>query len=134
MIKLIIAVDFDATMAEEVYPEPGIGDPVPGAFHWVRRFREAGATLMLWTVRHGVLLEDAVAFLDDYDFKFDYINESPVAHGNLGPKKHADIYIDDKAFGVPLMPSYMGRRPCVDWEKVGPSVLNIIEGGPYGWN
>jgi hypothetical protein len=58
----IIAVDFDGTLAEHQYPD--IGPEVPGAFAWLRKFREAGANLILWTMRdngdRGQTLDEAI--------------------------------------------------------------------------
>ncbi len=48
-MSLYIAVDFDGTIVDHQFPE--IGKAVPGAFDWLKRFKEAGATLILWTMR-----------------------------------------------------------------------------------
>ena len=48
-MSIPIAVDFDGTIVDHVFPE--IGAAVPGAFKWLKRFKEAGATLILWTMR-----------------------------------------------------------------------------------
>ena len=46
---MFIAVDFDGTIAEHDYPDIGLA--VPGAFKWMREWQDAGAKLMLWTMR-----------------------------------------------------------------------------------
>ena len=46
---MIIAVDFDGTTVTHTYPE--MGEPVPGAVEWLQRFQDAGAKLILWTMR-----------------------------------------------------------------------------------
>ena len=38
----------------------------------------------------------------------------------------ADIYVDDAAFGCPLIRPKGFRRPCVDWETVGPALLERL--------
>lgn len=58
------------------------------------------------------------------------INANPEQAGWTGsPKAFAHLYIDDMAFGCPLMDlSFRGARPVVDWWAVGPAVLaRIIE-------
>ena len=46
---MFIAIDFDGTIVDHRFPE--IGKPVPGAFEWMKKFKEAGAKLILWTMR-----------------------------------------------------------------------------------
>ena len=42
------------------------------------------------------------------------------------PKAYADIYVDDAAFGCPLIRPEGFKRPCVDWETVGPELLERV--------
>ena len=124
-----IAVDFDGTIVEHEFPE--IGKPVPGAFEWLKRFQEAGATLILWTMRsngqvHGGALFDAVAFCGRHGIVFDYVNMNDQPWTD-SPKAYAKVYIDDAAFGCPLYENIRaGGHPYVDWDIVGPAVLAMI--------
>lgn len=124
---LIIAIDFDGTIVEHQYPD--IGSPVPGAFDYMRQFVERGAKLILWTMRHGQELEDAVAFVKDSGIELFGVNCNPNQHTwTDSPKAYAQVYIDDAAFGCPLCESKrMGGRPYVDWDIVGPAILAILE-------
>ena len=129
---MIIAVDFDGTIAEHKFPD--IGNPVPGAFHWLKKFREAGAGIILWTMRsdgqkHGPTLTQAVEFCRKHGIEFDGINENPTQKTwTCSPKAYAHIYIDDAAFGCPLVDSKeMGARMMVDWSKVGPAIMEQME-------
>jgi len=127
---MYIAVDFDGTIVDHVFPE--IGAPVPLAFHYLRQFREAGAKLILWTMRSdgqdvGNVLTQAADFCADNGVPFDYINENP-QDWTTSPKAYAHVYIDDAALGCPLRENpRMGGRPYVDWSIVGPKVLDMIQ-------
>ena len=134
---MMIAVDFDGTIAEHKFPD--IGQPVPGAFEWMKRFKEAGAKLILWTMRsdgrtgtgkeNGTVLTDAVEFCRKRGIEFDGINENPSQKSwTCSPKAYAHVYIDDAAFGCPLIDSKeMGARMMVDWSKVGPAIMEQLE-------
>lgn len=129
----IIAVDFDGTIVEHDFPR--IGRPIPGAIEYLCKFQKAGAKLTLWTMRSGETLQAAVNYLyDDPNHArgpwklqpFFGINENPEQGSwTSSPKAYAHMYIDDAAFGCPLI--WQGGRPFVDWSKVGPSVLEWIK-------
>lgn len=128
---MIIAIDFDGTIVEHEFPE--IGNPVPGAFRWMREFIDAGAKLILYTMRSdtdrsGDVLSQAVEFCRDNGIEFWGVNENPEQREwTSSPKVYAKIYIDDAAMGCPLKPSAkMGGRDYVDWDCVGPKVMEII--------
>lgn len=123
-----IAVDFDGTIVEHKFPD--IGRPVPGALEWLCKWKAAGATLMLWTMRadgqqFGSVLSDAIDFCNRNGVCFDAVNSGiGDREWTDSPKVHANIYVDDAAFGCPLVESKeMGARPMVDWELVGPAVM-----------
>ena len=126
---MYIAIDFDGTIADYRFPE--IGEPVPGAFDWMQQFRQAGATLILWTVRsdgerYGPVLTEAKQFCEDQGVKFLYVNEGPEKISSSN-KVFANLYIDDSAFGCPLIENpRKGGKPYVDWDQVGPAVLKQI--------
>lgn len=122
---MIIAVDFDGTIARHVYPE--IGQEVPGAIDWMIKFQQSGARLVLWTMRSGDTLTEAVKFCGDNGVMFYGINNNPAQSSwTSSPKAYAQIYIDDAAFGCPLIYPADGSRPYVDWQIVGPEVLKRI--------
>lgn len=127
-----IAIDFDGTIVEHRYPD--IGREVPGAIEWMKKFKEAGARLILWTMRSdgqqsGKVLTEAVKFCRSKGVTFWGVNKNPDQDWSESPKAYAKIYIDDAAFGCPLRESKeAGARPMVDWSQVGPAVLGMIEG------
>jgi hypothetical protein len=124
---VIIAIDFDGTIVKHRYPE--IGEPLAGAFEWIPKFKTAGATLILWTMRsdtaEGKRLTAALDFCRDNGLEFEHANENPQSW-TTSPKAYADLYIDDSAFGCPLLLDKGSKRPYVDWNRVGPRVLELI--------
>ena len=91
---MIIAVDFDGTVVEHLYPE--IGTLKTGAKEALQTFRKAGHKIAIWTCRSGKEEEAVRRFLLANDIPFDTIN-APVAGADLGTRKiYADLYIDDK--------------------------------------
>lgn len=130
---MIIAIDFDGTLVDHRFPD--IGDEVPGAFDWLKRFQEAGARLILWTMRsdgreHGDVLSSAVEFCRARGIEFWAVNGNPQQSSwTQSPKCYAHAYIDDAAIGCPLreLPR-SGAKPAVDWDKIGPIVLAMISG------
>lgn len=132
---MIIAVDFDGTIADHRYPDIGVA--VPGAFDWLKRYREAGATLILLTMRHdgerqGPTLKEAVEFCRTNGVEFDHVNCNPKQKTwTDSPKCYAQVYIDDAAACCPLRENpRAGGRPYVDWDVVGPAVMKLIEERP----
>lgn len=125
---MIIAVDFDGTIVHNKYPL--IGNAVYGAKYWINQFKEAGATLILYTMRsdgeHGKKLTEALDWCRQEGLQFDYVNFYP-ASWTTSPKPYADIYIDDRAFGCPRIHSPVeGISSYVDWVRVGPAVIEQI--------
>ncbi len=100
---MTIAVDFDGTIVEHRYP--AIGKERPFAVATLRQLQRdmPDLHLILWTVREGELLEQAVAWCAERGLEFYAVNSnypedlpSPSA-GNQGCRKvTADIYIDDR--------------------------------------
>lgn len=140
-MSVILGIDFDGTLVEHRFPD--IGQEVPGAFHWLRRFQEAGARLILWTMRSDLISEGvsceshpatepylamAVEYCRARGIKFWGINENPEQKSwTQSPKQYCHHYIDDAAIGCPLRESFRSSRPMVDWAVVGPMVMEIIE-------
>lgn len=127
---MFICVDFDGTIVDHCFPE--IGAEAPGAIHWLTRLQDQGAKLILFTMRSdtsfgGPMLSDAVDFLERRGIKLFGINTNPnQLSWTESPKAYADIYVDDAAFGCPLIRPEGFRRPCVDWETVGPALLERV--------
>lgn len=98
--KLTIAVDFDGTIVEHRYPD--IGEIISGAFEVLRDLQANGHRLILWTVRDGIDLKNAVDFCLDHGIIFYAVNESyPNEEFNkyISRKIDADLFIDDRNVG-----------------------------------
>ena len=76
---MIIAVDFDGTIVEHRYPQ--IGEEIPFAVETLKMLVQDRHKLILWSVREGELLEEAV--------------NNP----HFSRKLKADIFIDDRNLG-----------------------------------
>jgi hypothetical protein len=123
---MYICIDFDGTVVDHRYPY--VGDPVPLAVDWLERFGELGAKLILFTMRSDdaegkEYLRDAVQYFEKNDIELFGINRNPDQDSwTNSPKAYGKIYIDDSAFGCPLIHPPTFNRPCVDWKVVGPAV------------
>ena len=97
---LRIAVDFDGTLVENEYPD--IGKPKLFAFETLKALQEKGFRLILWTVRSGKELDDAVAFCRRNGIEFYAVNRNYPEEewdGSITRKIEADIFIDDRNLG-----------------------------------
>ena len=127
---MYICIDFDGTIVDHRFPE--IGPPVPGAVEWMKEFQVAGAKLILFTMRsdggkNPIALLRAVDYLEENGIKLYGVNKNPTqVHWTSSPKAYGNIYIDDAAFGCPLIQPDGFNRPCVNWEIVGPGVMEKL--------
>lgn len=96
---MIIAVDFDGTIVEHNYPE--IGKPIPFAIETLIQLQREGHRLLLWSVREGHLLQDALDYCSERGLLFFAANENyPGEDRSKAPRKLiADIFIDDRNLG-----------------------------------
>lgn len=124
----IVAVDFDGTIVDHRYPD--IGSPVPMACECLRDLVKAGWRVILWTMRSGSQLDEAVAYLRSHGVTLWGVNENPDQKGwTESPKVYANYYVDDAAVGCPLARIDGFSRLAVDWRVVGPA-LKASDGGP----
>ena len=98
---MIIAVDFDGTIVEHRYP--AIGPELPFAIDTLKYLCAQRHKLILWTVREGELLDEAVAYcrrrgLEFYAVNKNYPEEKPT-HEGYSRKLQADLFIDDRNLG-----------------------------------
>lgn len=125
-MRTIIGIDFDGTIADHLYPD--IGEPVPGAFYWMKEFQKAGAKLVLWTMRSDETLDDAVKYCKERGIEFWGVNQNPEQHTwTSSPKAYCQIVIDDNMACCPMkINPRVGGRNYVDWDVVGPWVIDKI--------
>jgi len=97
---MFIAVDFDGTIVKHKFPE--IGEEIPFAIQTLRMIQsELRHNIILWTVREGKLLEEAVEYCKSRGLEFYAVNSNhPDCTNDDSPRKLiADMYIDDRNFG-----------------------------------
>lgn len=98
-IEMNIAIDFDGTIVEHKYPE--IGRPIPFAIETLLQLQKDNHKLILWTVREGDLLQEAVDYCEERGLYFYAINEN--YHGEdrsrAARKLGVDMFIDDRNLG-----------------------------------
>jgi len=97
---MIIAIDFDGTIVEHMYPS--IGRIRPFAFETLKALQAKKHQLILWSHRSSGELEDAVEFCRSHGLEFYAVNKNYPEeewNGNDSRKIVADIYIDDRNLG-----------------------------------
>jgi hypothetical protein len=99
---MIIGVDFDGTIVEDKYPE--IGNEIPFATDTLKMLIKEHHRLILWTVREGRYLEDAVNWCRERGVEFyavnrDYPEETTDNNDHFSRKLKADVWIDDRNLG-----------------------------------
>ncbi len=99
---MTIAIDFDGTIVEHKYP--AIGEEKPFATDTLRMLIKDRHKLILWTVREGELLEEAVDWCRERGVEFyainrDYPEEKLENNNHFSRKVKADIFIDDCNIG-----------------------------------
>lgn len=124
--KMIYAIDFDGTIVEHDYPR--IGAPVPLAIEYMKLLQASGARLILWTMRSGRHLDEALTYLDDNGIELWGVNNNPEQDWSDSPKAYAQRYIDDAAMGCPLVHPEE-RRPYVDWPRLFPGITATVSEG-----
>ena len=99
---MIIAIDFDGTVVEHKYPE--IGEERPFATETLKMLIKDHHKLILWSVREGKLLQDAVDWCRERGVEFyavnkDFPEEKVEYNDHFSRKIKADLFIDDRNIG-----------------------------------
>lgn len=99
---MIIAVDFDGTIVEHKYP--AIGKEIPFAVETLKMLARDKHQLILWSVREGHLLQEAIDWCKERGLEFyatnkDYPEENEEKNIHFSRKLKADLFIDDRNVG-----------------------------------
>lgn len=122
----VIAIDFDDTCCLDAYPKRG--KDIEGAVDVLKDLHAQGYRFILWTCREHVdvngvdPLQEALDWFAKYEIPLYAINDDPdaEARGYIPSRKiYADIVIDDKSLGIPLIDEH------VDWSKI-PSLIEKV--------
>ncbi len=98
-----IAVDFDGTIVEHRYPE--IGEELPFATDTLKMLIKDRHKVILWSVREGKLLDEAVEWcrargVEFYAVNRDYPEETTKNNPHFSRKLNTiDYFIDDRNIG-----------------------------------
>lgn len=103
-----IAIDFDGTCVFNKYPE--IGDVVPNCLETLRKILAKGHSIILFTARgKEEQLDEVIKWFEERDMPITI----PKPEGNL--KTRADLYIDDRSIGCPLILDFkLSKKPFVN--------------------
>ena len=122
---MIIAVDFDGTIVEHRYPE--IGRERPFAIETLKMLIADHHRLILWSVREGQRLEDAVKWCKDRGVEFyavnkDYPEENGTENNNhFSRKLKVDLFIDDRNIGG--LPDWGTIYQMITYNKTYPDII-----------
>ena len=99
---MTIAVDFDGTIVEHRYPR--IGEEIPFAIDTLKMLIQDRHKLILWSVREGKLLDEAVDWCRERGVEFyavnrDYPEETTENNQHFSRKLKVDVWIDDRNLG-----------------------------------
>lgn len=99
---MTIAVDFDGTIVEHKYPE--IGEERPFAIETLKMLIRDRHRLILWSVREGKLLDEAVEWCRERGVEFyavnrDYPEETRENNQHFSRKLKVEMFIDDRNVG-----------------------------------
>ena len=96
-----IAVDFDGTIVEHRYPQ--IGEEKLFAFETLKQLQKLGHQLILWTVRNGKELDEAVEYCKKKGVVFYAVNKSYPEEvydpNEISRKLDVELFIDDRNIG-----------------------------------
>ncbi len=86
----------------------------------LNKLNENQVKIILWTIRSGEFLQNAVNWFGERDIEIWAVNKNPNQRfWSKSPKAYAPVYIDDAALGCPLKLSVEElSRPFADWFEI----------------
>lgn len=126
---MIIAIDFDGTIVEHAYPD--IGKPIPFAIETLLQMQKDGHKLILWTVRRGRLLQDAIDYCAQRGLYFyaeneNYRGEDKELGEDISRKLGVELFIDDRNLGG--LPDWGTIYNAVKATAEGINALKVMTG------
>ncbi len=94
----IIAVDFDGTIVDHMYPT--IGNIKEDVVSRMRAEKKHGTTIIIWTCRDGIYIDIMIKYLKDNNIPYDYVNENVPWVDISSRKIFANEYWDDRAVNI----------------------------------
>lgn len=116
---MIIAIDFDGTCVTHEFPK--VGRDI-GAEEVLKALVKKGHRLILFTMRSdnqsGPYLTEAINWFKKRGIPLWGIQTNPTQKKwTSSPKAHAELYIDDRGLGIPLIENNRDE-PYVNWVQV----------------
>lgn len=112
---MIILLDFDGTCVKHEYPK--IGKDI-GAIPVLQKIIQNKHDIILFTMRSGKELNEAISWFDENNIPLFGVNNNPTQYTwTQSPKPYGHIIIDDTCLGIPMISSEEGR-PYVDWNSI----------------
>ena len=124
----VVAVDYDGTLTHEnVYP--AVGTPNMRAVEILKKFRETGGKVILWTLRTNGYLRDAVNAMNALGLEFDAVNEDLPAHKEAWLREHPDCGCSNKAFADMYIDDRDPRSIVhgIDWDLIEEMLLVPVQ-------
>jgi hypothetical protein len=119
------AIDFDDTITINT-KFPDIGELNPHADRVIRRIKENGGEIAIWTCRTGSHEIEVKNFLDAHNIPYDSFNEILPSEreqwGEGGRKIYADCYIDDHGI-------YARMNGGIDWLEIEYYIFGDVQCG-----
>ena len=128
---MTIAIDFDGTIVTDKYPR--IGSELPFATQTLRQLIADRHKLILWTVREGQLLDEAIEWckkrgVEFYAINKDYPEEDKERNRHYSRKLKADLFIDDR--GIAGLPDWGTIYRIIHEKKTYAQILLDQEDAP----
>lgn len=123
---MIIAIDFDGTIVEHKYPQ--IGKPVPFAIETLLQLQKDKHVLLLWSVREGDLLQEAIDYCAEHGLHFYAHNANHPGEDRTkaARKLNADMFIDDRNLGG--LPDWGVIYNAIKATEIKQNALKIMAG------
>ena len=122
-----VALDFDGTIAYSDSTYPYVESVNYKAIEILKKYKEAGGKIILFTCRTDTDLDIAIECLLEYGLEVDAVNEDlqeTVAewlkihpYSSISPKVFVDVYIDDRAFPA--------CRDGLNWDDIEKFILEM---------
>ena len=112
-----VALDFDGTLVTHEFPN--IGTPVPFAKAGIDYLVSQGVEIILYTMRSGEYLNEALQYCADNGIRIHHANFNPTqSKWTNSPKVYAHWYIDDSSMGGPMRYDVESESYVVDWKEL----------------
>ena len=125
--NMTVAIDFDGTVVSNAFPK--IGEENKPVVEVLKKWiHEYNVGIILDTMRSGEYLEAAVEWFKERGIELYGIGKHPTQETwTTTNKVYAQISIDDRNLGVPLIFGKNDKRARVDWKKVDKMLTPVLK-------